>query len=198
MKYFSLGLLSLCLFLFSCSSDPCADVPCENGQCVEGICECSTGFAGVDCSTCADGYYGENCDVTDFTGIYWMTSVSHDGCPDFGNPLNVSGPVSDQIICGNWPSDKRTCWKNWFQVHEDGTFGHIIAKFEEQDDGSEERTIFEIQSGSYVANNESIVFTSNEGKVQEFIIGQDQLTKSVPQSSGGTNCTYIEQYTKMN
>jgi len=46
-SYLSILAFSV-LFLFACA-DECKDVNCENGACVEGICECETGWEGELC-----------------------------------------------------------------------------------------------------------------------------------------------------
>lgn len=43
--------ISMLLTLTSCSeSDPCDDIVCVNGECINGNCDCDTGYTGSDCS----------------------------------------------------------------------------------------------------------------------------------------------------
>ena len=48
---FTMLALSTALFFSSCK-DECKDVTCNNGGvCVEGACDCASGYEGTDCST---------------------------------------------------------------------------------------------------------------------------------------------------
>lgn len=77
-KIFNLLVLVAVLTGFSaCNNDPCEDKVCLNGgNCVEGICNCPTGFTGPSCETivcfnggvasqgfcqCPTGFTGTNC-----------------------------------------------------------------------------------------------------------------------------------------
>ena len=49
-KYFFAAALATATIFSAC--DPCKDVECQNsGTCVEGTCECATGYEGVNCET---------------------------------------------------------------------------------------------------------------------------------------------------
>jgi|GEM_PF-3999345 len=45
-------LLAFALILSqsSCKEDPCAGIECNNAICVEGVCECDSGYTGVNCT----------------------------------------------------------------------------------------------------------------------------------------------------
>lgn len=51
---------STAMFFNGCTEDACKDVTCLNGgTCVDGTCQCATGFEGADCSIkTADKYAG--------------------------------------------------------------------------------------------------------------------------------------------
>ncbi len=54
MKNFKLGLIgafTVAMMLFTGCEDACKDVTCLNGAtCLEGICQCTAGYEGTDCS----------------------------------------------------------------------------------------------------------------------------------------------------
>jgi len=83
----SVSFIILCLFLLfsGCCKDACKDVDCgPNGFCVDGTCDCSEGYSGVNCQVncasvncnngtcdpdtgeciCDEGYEGDFCDMT--------------------------------------------------------------------------------------------------------------------------------------
>ena len=93
----TLSLLLGSLFLLQNCSEPCDDVDCgENGTCVEGICNCDTGYSGANCQVnvcdsvdcgengtcdlssgaclCDEGYEGERCE-TEFREKYYGTFI---------------------------------------------------------------------------------------------------------------------------
>ena len=52
LRHGLLAFFTASAMLFSCSSDKCKDVSCQNGgKCVDGTCECATGFSGKNCET---------------------------------------------------------------------------------------------------------------------------------------------------
>lgn len=55
----------------SCSSDPCDEVTCLNsGVCIDGSCDCPTGFIGADCGTLD----------FDFVGRFSSSVLTISGC----------------------------------------------------------------------------------------------------------------------
>lgn len=71
---FTMLALSTALFFSSCK-DECKDVTCNNGGvCVEGACDCATGYEGSDCSTETRAK---------FVGTYSVTGTVT--CPVTGN-----------------------------------------------------------------------------------------------------------------
>ncbi|UTW64499.1 hypothetical protein KFE98_10285 [bacterium SCSIO 12741] len=48
--WMGMAMTSIVLFFSSCNTDPCLDKMCSNGGvCVEGTCQCETGFSGENC-----------------------------------------------------------------------------------------------------------------------------------------------------
>ena len=61
IKFLSVLALFLTVALFqSCEDDPCEGVTCLNdGICLDGTCDCSTGYSGADCGThCSEDIIG--------------------------------------------------------------------------------------------------------------------------------------------
>lgn len=50
IKKIFLPLVLLLTLFTNCDNDPCKDVTCDQGYCVNGTCECDTGYYGADCS----------------------------------------------------------------------------------------------------------------------------------------------------
>ena len=57
----------------------CDSTTCIHGTCFEDECQCNTGYAGVNCDVCADGYHEEG-----------LTCVPNNPC-DEDNPCNPEG-----------------------------------------------------------------------------------------------------------
>lgn len=49
MKNVILSLFCI-LCIASCSKDPCKDIVCSNGDCINGVCDCDTGYEGPSCA----------------------------------------------------------------------------------------------------------------------------------------------------
>lgn len=102
----ALGLTLILLTFSNCSSDPCKDITCAHGSCINGECQCESGWKGADCATydclaaCLHGgacnnnvcdcsntlYEGENCAVCSavkFRGTYNMVETSNSGQRSF-------------------------------------------------------------------------------------------------------------------
>jgi hypothetical protein len=95
-------------FAESGNEDPCEGVSCSgHGSCEDGTCNCDVGYAGDDCSDCADGYapVGSLCLIEDSSGM-WIGVPTPDWGQTIGNPLTFpkkSRPVewdSDQEVAG--------------------------------------------------------------------------------------------------
>lgn len=68
--------------LEDCAVDPCASTTCsDHGTCSEGICSCDAGYAGDDCSSCAEGYTptGDGC-VADTDACAGIDCSGHGTC----------------------------------------------------------------------------------------------------------------------
>jgi len=67
------GAVVMAMFMFTSCDDPCKDVTCLNGgTCLEGTCECPTGYEGTDCGTAVNAKFAGTfnmassmCDTTD-------------------------------------------------------------------------------------------------------------------------------------
>jgi len=72
--------------MISCGEDdPCDGVVCENGQCINGICDCEEGYEGVFCNT-------------EIVPSSIELTISISGCPSNkpdGNAWDVSGGRPD-------------------------------------------------------------------------------------------------------
>jgi hypothetical protein len=118
MKHFqfSLGALVMALGLLvgtGCfQKDPCKNVDCNNGNCVDGTCECDPGYSGSDCST-LDPCYNVACDNGDCVNGNCICDAGYEGddCADGFNAkfvgtyflnetCNTSGPASYSVIGG--------------------------------------------------------------------------------------------------
>jgi hypothetical protein len=91
----SVMALSTVLFLSSCKDD-CKDVTCNNGgTCIEGTCDCLTGYEGAECSTETRAK---------FIGTYTVAGSS--ACPTTGNgtissltlPISNSSSAANKIV----------------------------------------------------------------------------------------------------
>jgi len=53
LKHLVFAILAVTTFsLASCKKDPCKDKTCQNGgACVDGTCNCATGYSGANCET---------------------------------------------------------------------------------------------------------------------------------------------------
>ena len=69
----------------------CDTTTCIHGTCFGDECKCNTGYAGINCDTCADGYHAEG-----------LTCVPNDPC-DETNPCNPNGGTcilqNEQPVC---------------------------------------------------------------------------------------------------
>jgi len=52
LSFLATAALGTTLFFASCKEDKCKDVTCNNGgTCIDGTCECATGYEGTTCDT---------------------------------------------------------------------------------------------------------------------------------------------------
>ncbi len=90
IKLLSVLALFLTVALFqSCEDDPCEDVTCLNdGICLDGTCDCSTGYSGADCGThCSE----------ELLGTWNVTSGNTPLC-DFATYVFSKGTTDTEIL----------------------------------------------------------------------------------------------------
>lgn len=88
IKLLSVLALFFTVVLFqSCETDPCENVTCLNdGICLDGTCDCPTGYSGADCGT--------HCSA-DIIGTWTVTNV--DGICDYASYIFTSGATDSDI-----------------------------------------------------------------------------------------------------
>lgn len=80
---------------------------------IDAVCSCLGHFAGVGCSSCADGYLGASCDIVDreisrsgilvdYTTIQADTSTGGVAVVDHSYGRLIAGDYSD-VLRQNWP-----------------------------------------------------------------------------------------------
>lgn len=83
------------MFFNACTSDPCKDVVCMNdGTCIDGTCDCTTGYEGTDCSTESR---------TKFLGSWTVTDAcSSSGTSSYTVSMTAGTSVIDVNITNFW------------------------------------------------------------------------------------------------
>ena len=54
------------------SSDPCASIECDQGECIDGLCECLAGYEGELCEVNTDDCAGNPCGNGDCLDGYYI------------------------------------------------------------------------------------------------------------------------------
>lgn len=90
IKLLSVLVLFFTVVLFqSCENDPCEDVTCLNdGICLDGTCDCTTGYSGANCGT--------HCSA-DIVGTWDVTNGQTTFC-DFGKYEFTKGSTDTEIL----------------------------------------------------------------------------------------------------
>lgn len=105
--------LALAFGIASCNTDKCKDVVCQNdGTCLEGVCDCATGYEGEFCETKANakwvGTWGVNETCNGTAGspysviVTASTNPSNISMQDLGNYSCTSGSYNvPATVSGN-------------------------------------------------------------------------------------------------
>ena len=100
IKLLSVLALFLTVALFqSCEDDPCEGVTCLNdGICLDGTCDCSTGYSGADCGThCSEALIGT-----------WEVTSGQTGFCDFATYQFAKGSTDTEIVVSITATDGTT------------------------------------------------------------------------------------------
>jgi len=55
---------------------PCNDHgTCQDGSLGNGTCTCQPKFTGVDCSTCVEGWAGDECDIGELLWYFYAINI---------------------------------------------------------------------------------------------------------------------------
>src|SRR5205809_189486 len=96
-KYLSaiLFLIAASFFFQSCKKDKCKDQYCLNGgACLDGTCQCPTGYSGAHCETNTGGGSGNNGQA-----MFWANQDL--GCGNISVSVNgQSGAISSYFASG--------------------------------------------------------------------------------------------------
>lgn len=89
LSFLATAALGTTLFFASCKEDKCKDVTCNNGgTCIDGSCECATGYEGTKCETAANLKWAGNP----------YAVVSCQTPPNYNTSITASSDVSKIII----------------------------------------------------------------------------------------------------
>jgi hypothetical protein len=76
----------------SCNKDECKDVVCQNGgSCVDGTCQCATGYEGTNCETEIRTKFVKTWTAKD-------TEVGGPALPVYTSPISKGAAVTDVLI----------------------------------------------------------------------------------------------------
>lgn len=140
IKVSILGAFAFAMVLFAGCDDPCKDVSCLNGgTCLEGTCECPTGYEGTDCGTEANAKFtgtlnmlSSACDTVD------NTSYSIKLTPSATDPVEFTiGGIYDNSLGNTIEAEVSTTNSNEFTIAEQSFEDDILgAGFTIQGSGS--------------------------------------------------------------
>ena len=129
MKLLQLCFLTILFGLFiGCEPvDPCGDLDCSLGVCVDGICDCSCGYSGVNCEiedlcfgviccngfcnsqtetcSCNPNYYGESCSILCVNGEF-----ANGNCNCFPGYEGIACEIESRDSYLGWWSCEQWTW----------------------------------------------------------------------------------------
>ena len=91
MKFGFVGALAItaAMFFTGCT-DPCKDIACVNGDCVEGLCVCATGYEGVLCDAALNAKFSGSYALTETCAPSGADNYSVTFTPKSGSQTNVT------------------------------------------------------------------------------------------------------------
>lgn len=207
MKLYTTALF-FSLILFACSSDPCETLSCVNGSCIDGTCLCEEGFAGELCNElacesgtfengkcqCPEGVFGAYCNTRDLTGVFVMTKLLLEDCPSYDPQYDLSGPASENDLCGLNQSETEVCFSyNYTIFNESQLFKAEVIRVDNA--GEKEVTHNLLLAGSYKATNDELLIVFVDGTQETLTIRNNQLINTRKLSDGGSpDCTVLQEF----
>lgn len=148
--FYLISCALLTVFISSCASDPCEDVICQNGgTCMDGACDCPSGWTGASCETFDFEYVGE----------YESTKLSISDC----NNSNSNGSLnanSDNKFCT--PTDSgQECLRVVLRLKDDMTYRVALILTRER--GGLSLSTPTIENGSYTINQDEVEICPDSG-----------------------------------
>ncbi|MFT4566870.1 MAG: hypothetical protein ACI9FN_001831 [Saprospiraceae bacterium] len=151
-------LVSISLFIISCSSDPCETVTCVNGACNEGMCECEEGYKGVDCSE------------IDLKGVYFNSDLVWDD----HFPQSYKDTLRELI--GEKRCNNESCNSFLYEFLGDGNYIRKSIHYVEDANGNFFDDHMLNWNGTYSINGNEITILNGIDKDVMFRYQKDKLT----------------------
>jgi len=100
-----LSVIAVCtvMFFHSCTTDACKDVVCLNsGTCIDGTCDCATGYEGSDCGTLSTDKFTDtwtvNEDCSSSAPASYIVSISNGAAVNQVTITNVWDAFSNSVV----------------------------------------------------------------------------------------------------